>query len=276
MNKNSILIASPVHKPKVIVKEFLDSLNRLDHGESLVSYCFVDDNEDEESTHLIEDFALKNSNVTLLEIPDIPKNQIWEKGEHCWSSNKIDKVAMMKNHIISYFLQGDYTHLFFIDADLVLHPNTLTALLESDKDIVSNIFWTRWEKNSAELPQVWLKDFYTLYDAHMLKIKSQEQIKEETFEFLTSLRTPGIYRVGGLGACTLIRRIVLEKGVDFSEIYNLSFWGEDRSFCIRAVAYGFELYVNTFYPAFHIFRLEELDSLAPWLESQQNSMIEES
>lgn len=93
----------------------------------------------------------------------------------------------------------------------------------------------------------------------MLRNVTAQQAHAEETMFLSKLRFPGVYKVGGLGACTLIKRVVLEKGVHFGDIYNLSFWGEDRSFCVRAVAYGFELFVDTHYPAFHIFREDEID-----------------
>lgn len=70
--------------------------------------------------------------------------------------------------------------------------------------------------------------------------------------------------MGGLGACTLIRRSVLEAGVNFDRIPNVSFWGEDRHFCIRAQAYGFQLFVDTHYPAYHIYRLSDLPGAAAY------------
>ena len=76
--------------------------------------------------------------------------------------------------------------------------------------------------------------------------------------FLNQLKRPGIYEVGGLGACTLISRKAIKLGVSFSQIPNLSFWGEDRHFCIRAAALGLKLYVNTRYPAYHIYRESDL------------------
>jgi len=79
---------------------------------------------------------------------------------------------------------------------------------------------------------------------------------------LNQLKVPGVYTVGGLGACTLISKRAIQAGVNFKEIYNISFMGEDRHFCIRAVALGFELFVDTHYPAFHIYRLSDLDGLA--------------
>ena len=65
---------------------------------------------------------------------------------------------------------------------------------------------------------------------------------------------PGTYEVGGLGACTLISNKALKAGVNFSRMHNLTFWGEDRHFCLRAVSLGFPLYADTRYPAYHIYR----------------------
>ncbi|RYD03050.1 hypothetical protein N752_21810 [Desulforamulus aquiferis] len=80
------------------------------------------------------------------------------------------------------------------------------------------------------------------------------------------LARPGTYKVGGLGACTLMSRNALAKGASFSEIYNLSFVGEDRHFCIRAVALGLELYADTHYEPYHIYRESELAGVEKYKE----------
>ena len=64
--------------------------------------------------------------------------------------------------------------------------------------------------------------------------------------------------MGGLGACTLISCHALAQGVSFSLLDNVSFWGEDRHFCIRAKALNLDLYIDTVYPAYHIDRKEYL------------------
>ncbi|WP_309444623.1 glycosyltransferase, partial [Bacillus tropicus] len=105
-----------------------------------------------------------------------------------------------------------------------------------------------------EQPQVWLYDEYTQYHKQPGEDLSTEQIKVRYQEFIAKVRTPGVYEVGGLGACTLISQNALQKGVNFNKIPNLTFWGEDRHFCIRAAAMGLSLYVDTRYPAYHIYR----------------------
>ncbi|MGL5150998.1 MAG: glycosyltransferase [Clostridium sp.] len=256
---SKILIGSPINKPPQILELFLNGLLLLKGKDIEVEYCFIDDNNNLRSSDILGEFIKKNNGI-ILDINNRYIDQEWEVGEHSWSYNKIEKIANYKNCIIDYFLGGNYDYMFFVDSDLVLHPNTLMKLIEDDKDIVANIFWTTWSKGGRALPQVWVKDFYTLFDAHMLRPVSDEEAVEEENRFLDMLRVPGVYKVGGLGACTLIRRGVLEKGVHFGNIYNLSFWGEDRSFCIRAAALGYELYVDTHYPAFHIFTQDEIKS----------------
>ncbi|MFA6808971.1 MAG: glycosyltransferase family 2 protein, partial [Eubacteriales bacterium] len=68
---------------------------------------------------------------------------------------------------------------------------------------------------------------------------------------------------------TLISKKALNENVNFSEIYNISFWGEDRHFSIRATAIGFKLFVDTTYPAYHIYRQSNLQGI----EKYKNNCI---
>jgi len=77
---------------------------------------------------------------------------------------------------------------------------------------------------------------------------------ERAFAWLERLRRPGLYPVGGLGACTLISRRAIEAGVRYQRIPNLTYWGEDRHFCIRAQALGFDLWADTHCPPRHLYR----------------------
>lgn len=256
-NNKTILVGSPICQKANILKEFLISLLEVEKDGLNVSYYFVDDNEDPESTKLLQDFRDNNSNVLV-----IPSNEV-EKYEcddftHRWNEEMVQKVARFKNGMIEHAIEKGYDYLFLIDSDIVLHPRTLKQLVKDQKDIISNIFWTKWGPNAQELPQVWQQDAYTFYRVKTNQLVTQEDLNRMTQEFVDQMRKPGVYQVGGLGACTLLSREALLKGVNFNDIYNISFWGEDRHFCIRAVALGLELFVDTYYPAYHIYREEDL------------------
>lgn len=272
--KIRILVGSPIHQKSEILNEFLISLNELDKKGLEVDYCFIDDNSDEKSSELLRKFKKENQ-VTIFKGKVIENNKYCNKEyTHYWDAELISKVANFKNSIIEFFIENEYDYLFFIDSDIVLHEKTLKQLLKCDKDIISNIFWTKWSPDSIELPQVWVKDSYTLYNARENELITEAEKRQMIQSFLNMLKKPGVYRVGGLGACTLIKRKPLLNGINFSPVYNLSYWGEDRHFCIRAAAYGYELYVDTHYPAYHIYRDTDLLGVLSYKEKNKSRDLE--
>lgn len=149
--------------------------------------------------------------------------------DHIWTNDNLTKMHALRNRTVKAMLDGGYDYWFSVDTDVILHPLTLETLIKADKDIVSEIFWTNGWCNA------WMYD----QAAGM----SQEWKK------------PGLYQVGMTGACTLVKRKVFEAGVDYSPIPCIvkSLWGEDRHFSIRAACAGFEMWVDTHYPAEHLF-----------------------
>lgn len=262
-----ILIGSPIHQKPDILKEFLLSLKELSSDGLYIDFCFIDDNDIEESSEILNKFKEDMKNVTIIKNEENISSYICDDYTHRWSNDLIRKVSNFKNNIIEKALKEDYDYLFLVDSDLVMHPRTLKRLVSLNKEIISNIFWTRWQPDSYEQPQVWLKDMYTLYDFEYGENLSANESIKRTADFINMLRKPGTYKVGGLGACTLISKEALSKGVNFNPVYNISFWGEDRHFCIRAAVLGIQLYVDTYYPAHHIYRDEDLKKVNQYKSS---------
>ena len=253
-----VLIGSPIRQKATVLREYLRSLEELDTFGLDVFYLFVDDNVDKKSTQLLQEFAKTHNNVAIHVVEPDGENYVVDEVTHRWKENLVWKVASFKDLIIDIANEFNYDYLFLVDSDLVLHPNTLQELIRSNKDIVSNVFWTRWHPSETCLPQVWIRDTYEQYHQKRdEQIGAEEKLVRRQL-FLNRLKEPGVYPVGGLGACTLISRRAIVDGVKFSEIPNLSFWGEDRHFCVRAMALGFELFVNTKHPSYHIYRDQDL------------------
>lgn len=265
MNRERIrvLFGSPVRQHPAVLEHFLTSARKLDHDDLAVDYWFIDNNTEERASQLLAHFAREDSNATIVRHADNGE-YICDEKTHYWKEEVIWKVAAFKNNIIGRALAEGYDYVFLVDSDLVLHPKTLVHLIQLGKEIVSEIFWTRWEPGFPELPQVWVNDQYNLYDRARGEALTQAEVLQRVNTFLGQLRVPGVYKVGGLGACTLISQKALRAGVGYKEIYNVSFVGEDRHFCIRAAALGFDLFVDTHYPAFHIYRLSDLDDLTAY------------
>lgn len=268
MNRRKrVLIGSPVQQSPDILQAFLTSLTELEQMSYTVGYLFIDDNVEEASRQWLRQFQSEHNRTVIYSenqnAADYQKDEI----THYWPEEAIWKVARMKDAILDYALQHRYDYVLLIDSDLILHPRTLDQLVSVNKDIVSNIFWTKWQPDTIEMPQVWLSDQYTLYRKDRKETLTDDESAKRTWAFLAQLRVPGTYEVGGLGACTLISRRAVKAGVRFTEIPNLSFWGEDRHFCIRASAMGFGLYVDTHYPAYHLYRMSDLSGIAAFKQT---------
>ncbi|ANE47644.1 hypothetical protein SY83_16655 [Paenibacillus swuensis] len=258
-----ILIGSAVRQTPEILGFFLDSLAMLECKDWVLSYYFVDNNDAEKSRLMLEQFATKHNRVTCSR-NESTEPYLRNEKSHYWTHTLVWKVAEMKNQILEAARQGGYDYLFLVDSDLVLHPYTLQKLISGNRDIIANIFWTQWSPESPELPQVWLEDDYRMFHSKPLfHESSSEDMEVQTF--LQQLREPGIYEVGGLGACTLLSKNVLDSVITFTKLPNVSFWGEDRHFCIRAAALGFKLYVDSTYPAYHLYREQDLDGVEDYV-----------
>lgn len=272
---HKILIGAPVRQEPTILREFLRSLSELDKTGLQVEFAFVDDNVDEDSREHLRRFA-EAEPTTLMPGEELASDYAKDEFGHVWSDELIWKVARYKDRILDHARAHGHDAVFLIDSDLVLHPATLRHLVGCGVDVVSEVFWTRWYPYLPDRPQVWLRDQYTMHEQRRDEQLSQDEIDRRKQEFFKKLLQPGLYEVGGLGACTLISRRALLAGVGFQPISNLSFVGEDRHFCVRAVVLGLKLHADTHYPPLHVYRLSELSRVDGFRAStaQQQRRVE--
>ncbi|WP_348980772.1 glycosyltransferase [Thermincola potens] len=264
MNPCKVLIGSAIRQKPAILKEFLQSLMELDRTNLQTDYFFIDNNDYQESAKLLREFRMEGSTVFLGAANPTEAYRCTEE-THYWNDRLIWQIAAFKDHILKFALDNNYSHVFLVDSDLVLHPLTLKQLLSSGKDIISEIFWTEWAPGTGELPQVWITGQYSFHLGG--NSMPEEEKQRQAAQVIAQLKVPGIYEVGGLGACTLISAKAIAKGISYRRISNVDYWGEDRHFCIRAAVLGFGLYVDTHYPAFHIYRESLLPKVAEYKRS---------
>lgn len=266
--KLRVLVGSPIRQKPAILKEFLASLDRLEQKSYTLDYFFIDDNDLPETNAVLKAYALeKKERCTILPAPKNDNDQkfICDETTHHWTENLVWKVAGFRDRIIAEARDRGYDHLLLIDSDIVLHPKTVEQLISTGKDIISNIFWTRWYPNNPLLPNVWVSDHYTQYAHEIGEQLSQEEIAKRQRAFIEKMEEPGTYEIGGLCACTLMSKSALHKGISYRRIKNLTFWGEDRHFCVRAAALGLSLHVDTHYPAYNIYRPTDLAGVEEYI-----------
>jgi len=238
-----VLFASPVRQKEEIFKMHLESLDKLEIPEDVsLSRMFILHN-----SRNLGKFLNEKDLAFCIETDD---NYKTTERTHYWEDNNLRMVTSIKNGIFDFMLRSDFDYVFMVDSDLILQPQTLKVLLEAKKDIISEIFWTKWDTNGILMPNAWDLDHYVF--------------AKDTIE---KYQRKGTYLCGGTGACILIHRKVIETGVNYTPIYNLSFWGEDRAFSIRASVMGFELYTNTECPPFHVYRESYIETGKKFLES---------
>ncbi len=268
-----LLIGSPIKQKTSILEVFLENLVKMDLDGLEVSYFFIDDNIEESSSELLKKFQKANKNVILKNYLDFgyePGLNYQNQDTHSWKKSLIERITTFKDAIIKYAQNNSFDYLFFVDSDIIMNPQTIKHLIKQNVDIVSEVFWTSWNPGDNLAPQVWLQDESKLYIRNWDSEYSKSEIKQYTKDFVAKLKIPGLYEVGGLGACTLISKYALTKDLSFQCIPNISFWGEDRHFCIRAQVLGLKLYVDTFYPAYHIYRESYLSGVDDYIQNGFN------
>ena len=69
-------------------------------------------------------------------------------------------ITRARNTLVQLFMDGDYTHLLFIDADLAFNPEAVLRMLEFDKDVVTGIYprktidWTKVKTKLRDNPDM--------------------------------------------------------------------------------------------------------------------------
>lgn len=242
-----VLLFSSVCKPKSILEVSLPSYAALLQESFQIDLLFYDDNKETASQDYLAKFCKKQLNCKQLEKVELNKT---DYEEHQWNPSRIDRIIIIKNQAIQYALNNGYDYLFLVDADLVLHPNTVANLILQDRHFIFSVFWTLFYGETIHKPNAW--------DHHSWSYKNAQSILR--------LSQKGNYIVGGGGACTLLSREILSKGLTFNRLPSLYYQGEDRHFCTRAQALGYDVVVNTDYPAYHIFREEQCHEAHAWYD----------
>lgn len=244
------LIFSSIRVEAGVLDCVLKAVENCEIQNGTIECAFYDDNVDPNSSSLLKTYVARNKNWAILpKLTDLKPSSYCRDGEQRgWTESTVDRVIAIKNAGLSHALVQGYDWVFLLDADLVMHRHLLQTLQQTERDIVSGIFWTRFDKNKPLLPNCWDVQTYSF----------------RTPESLIRLREPGLYEVGGLGAATMIRREALRRGVSFSRIPNLDMWGEDKHFCVRAACLGLKLHVETSYPLFHVYTSSDLAAGKKW------------
>lgn len=254
-----VLVGGPVRKKAEILTAFLSSLEQQELPKRVeVTYCFVDDYQnpcpEQDILRAFVDGRGKVLKYAPSQAVDFADDH---PVTHQWTTSAMDRVGMLKNEILKECVSGNYDCVWLVDSDLVLDRTVLKSLLAAQKPIISAVYWTRWNASPSICagPQVWLKPPYQLSLPHY---------PEHEFRHKLGVKR-ALEKVGGLGACTLISRSVIEKGVNFSKPPGFptgGLWdGEDRHFCEWARRLHVDLWADGWPDIFHIYHLQQVGEI---------------
>lgn len=147
-----------------------------------------------------------------------------------------------RNFCVMHFLKTDFTHLFFIDSDVIPPENALEELVSADKAVVSGLYHAMRPNAEGVLTPMWAVYVYGndhKGDYGLMNISDGEGIAE-------------IRRAGA--GCLMIRREVLEAMRDKPETMpwfrfqyhekGTMFYGEDIDFCRKAESLGYPIHAH--------------------------------
>ena len=143
-------------------------------------------------------------------------------------------VYVARDKLACEAINSDYTHVLWLDSDMVFQPDIFTDLMDTGKDFVTGIYHARRPGHQSCI-------FKRCDDLDHLE--RFEQYPRETFE------------IGGCGfGCVLIKAEIL-KAVQYN--YKTCFlpkaqFGEDIAFCNRARAMGFKIWCEPTVQCGHI------------------------
>lgn len=258
-----VVVGSVVRKPANIVRAWLDSIAwQVKPKQVQILYLFIDDGCAPEARKMLDLFVADRGGF------------VWDSGAanqpdfsdlgdtHQWTASAMQRVGACKDRILKFCRDNRAEAAWLLDADLIVDPMTLSSLWSIPEQICAAVFWTRWNKVPEGFPplhagpQVWQGHPYQLAGNGM-----------EEWELRKKLLDRDLVHVYGQGACTLIRREALLRGVSFAPWPGNDgpglMQGEDRHFCIRAAALHIKMVADGWPDIFHIYHRPEDEALIP-------------
>lgn len=239
-----ILIAAPVRQKPEIFKEYLNSLNHLiiPKGYNADKFFYL------HNCPELSEFLQPNEYELLKDDSKLLKEKNHQK---IWTEKNFKALYQIRTALLRKTAQENYDYLFTVDSDILLHPKTLTLLLQDNKEIVGNILWTKMDNKISAICG---------------KDEEWGAYSEETLEVL---KTPGLYPIGWTCACLLISsKVCNNEKISYWPISNVDNTGcEDYAFCLRFKCNfpNEQIWIDTRLPARHLYH--EKDYLR-WMEEK--------
>lgn len=161
-------------------------------------------------------------------------------------------VYIARDKLVKKAITEDYTHVLWLDSDMVFEPDVIDILFETDKDMVCGLFRGRHEKRVV-----------CLYSS--LSPITRYEALDSNPELLND-----ILEVDACGFGCVLTKVEMLQAIfntyDFTCFTPTRMFGEDLSFCYRAKKCGYSIWCNPMAPVGHVGNaIVKADRTVEWL-----------
>jgi|TARA_E500000318_G_scaffold107473_1_gene116820 hypothetical protein len=92
-------------------------------------------------------------------------------------------ITRARNTLVQLFMDGDYTHLLFIDADLAFNPESVLRMVDFNKDVVTGVYprktidWTKVKNKVIDDPEISEDELLATSLQYNLNVKDPNKIE---------------------------------------------------------------------------------------------------
>lgn len=231
-----ICISAPISNRENFLSYYLDNIYELNFNRKQLAMYFIINNSQDNSEQILQQFKLDHQheykNITIDYYNGnrhAPKD---ERTNEIRLKHSYNYLSILRNMLLKHTVKNDYTHLFSVDSDIMIKPDSLNKLLSANTDIVSGLIYNGYI-HSPSTPYKF---------PNILKYNSSGQLEHISNWYIKNsptLTESKIIEVDGNGAISLISNEVC------SELsYGWDQQGEDMFFCKMAQQKGYKLYAE--------------------------------
>lgn len=230
-HSNRVLIGCPVRDREWILPRYLQCLSDLDYPQNQIEYAFIVNDSTDNTLRILQEFAHRSSSPVHITVKDMANRHSSSRGAY-----NIDNLAILRNSLLKIFLSTKSSHLFSVDSDILVTPDSLKELIKLDLPVVS--FLVRNDQHLGEL------GYYNI-----------SQLQGGHYRPIQDFPRNSLIPVDCTGAGYLIQRWVIEeKGVR----YHPHRQGEDIGFCEEARAKGIGIWCHTGLEGTHVMLKQDI------------------
>lgn len=203
----------------------------MDYLQNRIEYAFIVNDSTDDTMAILQEFARQSSSPVHITLQNMDNRHSSSRGAY-----NIDNLVILRNTLLDIFLKTRCSHLFSVDSDILVTPESLKELIKLNLPVVSLLV-----RNDHHLGELGYYNIMKLQDDHYRPIQV----------FPRGCPIP----VDCTGAGYLIQRWVIEeKGVRYCPNRQ----GEDAGFCTDARAKGIRIWCHTGLESTHVMLKQDI------------------